>query len=318
MKRKIVVLAYALLSLVGAASAADTLTTIDQSLPIVTKSVQQQRFADYIDLKPGQEKLPLTLTFHNGSDKAPKFNWLRISIAGEPLFTEKDFKGSRDFSTPMAGNIGAGSSQILIEGAGPVGATLSWQLTAPVVTLTSVKPDKVPTGAKLTLSGNNFNTNPGSNVVSLGDKTAQVISADPQSLVVLVPNDAKAGKNKVTVSVAGVKSEAKEVIVQPKPEVASTNMVNAPPGAPLTISGKNFSPTASENKVTIGGYAANVTEASETSLTVTVPIAMDEVNPSWEHKIIVEVNGVKSNDTVTFNLDQRLIPAGEYIGSPPE
>lgn len=316
MKLKIVLLASILLSCASASKAADTDITIDQSIPNVAKSTQVQRFADYIDLKPGQEKLPLTLTFRNGGDKGPPFAWLRISIAGKPLYTEKDFKGDNVFSTPMTGEIGAGSSQILIQGAGPVGAILTWQLTAPTVTLSSVKPDKLPAGAKLTLNGNSFSSNPNGNVVSFEGKNGQVVSATDTVLVVTVPNDAKAGKNKVTVTVAGVTSQAKEITVLQKPQVTATDMVNAPPGTPIKIAGKNFSPVASENKVTIGGYAADVIDASENSLTVTVPMAMDEVNPSWEHKVVVEVNGVKSNDDVTFDLDQRLIPSGEYLEPP--
>src|SRR5438067_297850 len=75
-------------------AASDTIV-VDQSKPMVARGAGQQSFTDTIDLAPGQETLPLKLTFTNGSDTAPSYKWLRVSIAGRPFLTEKDFKGNK-------------------------------------------------------------------------------------------------------------------------------------------------------------------------------------------------------------------------------
>lgn len=60
-------------------------------------------------------------------------------------------------------------------------------------------------------------------------------------------------------------------IVEPGPSIASISPSPLVPGAPATLTGREFSLTAANNTVTIGGTAATVTAATATSLTVTVP-----------------------------------------------
>lgn len=55
------------------------------------------------------------------------------------------------------------------------------------------------------------------------------------------------------------------------PEISSINPESGPPGTAVTITGSDFSPTASENQVTFAGTEAEVTGASESELNTTVP-----------------------------------------------
>jgi hypothetical protein len=308
MKGKIFVVLSAVALAAAPAGAADQkIAMLDESRPMVARSAAAQRFADYVDVKPGQEKLPLTLTFYNGTDKAPGFAWLRISIGGRPYFTEKDFKGGKVFSASMTGDLGTGSTQVLVNGAGPPGATLSWQLTTPAPTVDAVRPDKASTGQTINLSGSNFSAVANYNTVTVGGKTVELVSAKPNSLEVKIPDDAKAGKNEVVVSVLGLKTEPVSITVLLKPKVTGLNLFSAPPGQPVVISGQNFSPNARENKVTIGDFPAQITEASPSSLTAIIPEGLDPIQPAWYLPVVVEVNGIKSNDDVTLNVQNRYI-----------
>lgn len=321
MKRKIFMAVCAVALLAAPVRAQTEVVTIDQSAPLVAKSQAAQQFADYINIKPGQEWLPLTLTFYNGSEKNPGFTWLRVSIGGRPAYTEKDFRGGKTFSDDLTRDLGSGATQVVVQAGGPVGATLQWALTTPKPILTKAKPDKTPTGQSITLEGSNFSPTPALNVVTMEGKPVAVVSATTTSLEVKVPDDAKVGKNEVLVTVVGMKTDPVTVTVQPKPEVTGVSMISAPPGQPLVISGKNFSSKPQDNKVVIGDYAADITAASPTSLTVTIPLALDPIQPVWELPVVVETNGVKSNDDVTVNVQNRVIetdsesPSGPFRGT---
>jgi len=307
MKRKILMVLFAVALQAAPVQAQQEVVTIDHSPALVGRTNAAQRFADYLNLAQGQDKLPLTLTFYNGTDTAPGFAWLRVSIGGRPAYTEKDFKGGRVFADNVSGDIGPGATQIVIDAGGRIGSTVQWVLTTPKPVLTKAQPDKVPTGQAFTLQGKNFCRVANVNVVTIDKKPAQVVSATDTDLQVKVPNDAKGGKAEVLVAVAGMKTEPLTITIQPKPEVTSVNMFSAPPGQPLVISGKNFSPKAAENKVQIGDYPAEVTQASPTSLTVTIPLALDPIQPVWGLPVVVETNTIKSNDNVTVNVQMRVI-----------
>jgi hypothetical protein len=171
----------------------------------------------------------------------------------------------------------------------------------------AVRPDKASTGQTINLSGSNFSAVANYNTVTVGGKTVELVSAKPNSLEVKIPDDAKAGKNEVVVSVLGLKTEPVSITVLLKPKVTGLNLFSAPPGQPVVISGQNFSPNARENKVTIGDFPAQITEASPSSLTAIIPEGLDPIQPAWYLPVVVEVNGIKSNDDVTLNVQNRYI-----------
>ena len=81
----------------------------------------------------------------------------------------------------------------------------------------------------------------------------------------------------------------------PVPVIVSIQPENgASPGESITIFGGNFSSTASENIVTVGGVVADVTEAANNQLTVLVP-------ESSENGVIsVTVNGQTGSSNITI------------------
>ena len=80
------------------------------------------------------------------------------------------------------------------------------------------------------------------------------------------------------------------------PSVTSINPTDGQAGATVVITGTGFSATTSDNTVRIGGVAATVTDASTTSLTITLGNQITGTFP-----VVVHVSGLGlSNNDVTF------------------
>lgn len=91
--------------------------------------------------------------------------------------------------------------------------------------------------------------------------------------------------------------------VQKVPTLTKIQPASGYVGDVATITGTNFSATASENVVTVGGVAATITAATETSLTITLP----------EHAVgaadvAVKVNGKAAEKTLTFTYLKLVLP----------
>jgi sugar lactone lactonase YvrE len=86
-------------------------------------------------------------------------------------------------------------------------------------------------------------------------------------------------------------------ITQNSNAVISTYTTHAAGGASITISGTGFSSTASQNIVTINGIAATVSNATTTSLTVTVPAKVGS------GQIQLSVNGQAAITAGSFTYD---------------
>ncbi|UHG90351.1 IPT/TIG domain-containing protein [Spirosoma oryzicola] len=77
----------------------------------------------------------------------------------------------------------------------------------PTTTITSIDPATAPVGSTIAINGTNFNTNPGSNTVSIGGVTATIVSATDSRLVVVVPAGAASGPVSVTAGGQTVQSQ---------------------------------------------------------------------------------------------------------------
>src|SRR5690606_4011536 len=82
-----------------------------------------------------------------------------------------------------------------------------------------------------------------------------------------------AGDNIIEIRVsAGTKTTVYQVAVtRAHPVITAVSPASGPVGTPVTIKGTGFAATAADNVVFFGATMAEVTEATSTSLTVTVP-----------------------------------------------
>jgi hypothetical protein len=265
-----------------------------------TKNKQWQTFESYITLKPNQETLPLTMTVTNEG-----YTGINMVLAGNKLASDKDFKGST-LRMQMTGALAAGDNKLAIQLYGPVGAKLSWKLTTLKPTIVSIKPLAASTEDDITITGRNFAKSAGGNLVYVGSKVATVKSGSTgKEIVFRLPTEVQSGKQNVVVRVCGIDSKPFELSVKFAPEVTGVDLLSGPPGQQMTISGKGFSASQSENIVTIGGTPAAVISSSAKSITVTIP---EMFFPQWNLPVVVKTGGIESKSAVKVNVQSRVIP----------
>lgn len=245
-------------------------TILGRGSYVAAKANVQQHFADFFDVKQGGGPLILTLTHGY-----PKFSWVRIQVSGRQVASEKTFVTGTTQKIDIGGLVGTGTSQLQVEGAGPAGAKLIWQVstTKSAIKMTSIDPnDEAVVGDKIRLLGDGFPTSPTSITVNFNNKVGRVLTATAKEISVEVPKDADTGDNKVSVKVGNWKSDPKTLKVRGIPELSGTNLQGVAPGMELIIYGKNFSEKAGENKVMFNNQvAAPVASATKTQLVVQTP-----------------------------------------------
>jgi hypothetical protein len=279
-----------------------TLQESDDKKYTATKNKQWQLVVAYINLKAGQEGLPLTMTVTNQG-----YTGINMVLGGNKLASDKDFKGT-NLRMQMTGALAAGDNKLETQLFGPIGSKLSWKLTTLKPTITSVKPGTAALDNEITLTGRNFSKLPEGNLVYVGNKIALVKKGTPnpgKEIVFNLPKDILTGKQNVVVSVGGMQSKPIELVIKGAPVVTGVDLISAPPGQEMTISGKGFSAIQSENTVTIGGVGASITSSTTRSITVTIP---ELPYPSWYQPIVVKTGGVESNNTIKINVQMRVIP----------
>ena len=231
---------------------------ISQSQPLVAASAQRQRFTESISIPKGQEKLQLTLTYYNGTNSTPSYNWLRISSSSMSYITEQQFAGSKTYSIDASGELTWGGNQLLISAQGPKGATMGWMVTTPQPCVNSVSSEPINSGGSVVISGTNFSPDPNDDVVKVGGHTARCVSASTTKLVVQVPEDASGGACDVNVTVAGIDAGSGSINVSAVPYLKSLSPTWAAPPMQVTVYGQGFAPGISGNAVTVGGFQARL------------------------------------------------------------
>ncbi|MDP3510747.1 MAG: IPT/TIG domain-containing protein [Candidatus Melainabacteria bacterium] len=285
------------------ANANDRLVVVQESRPHIARAGVWQTYRDHIHLKSGQERKQLLLTFANGADGRPKMTDLRISLAGKPFATIKDFDEAGNFSRSLNGLIGAGDTVLTSEIFGPSGARLAWKLLSEKPTVTSVQPNPYGRDDILIIQGTNFSDNKHSLKVYLAGKSAEVVSAGANQLQMKVPGYIPAGDQDLVVSVDSAKSNAFKI--KARPNIYWIDITAQSPSQPVMILGRGFSKNLADNVVMVGPHKAQVTAASHTNLTFIVP----EMHfPQHGMAITVITNGVSSKEHLSLDVDLRRVP----------
>ncbi|MGV3526623.1 MAG: beta strand repeat-containing protein [Candidatus Sericytochromatia bacterium] len=181
--------------------------------------------------------------------------------------------------------------------------------TPATVSITDLAPTAGANGSSVVITGTGFSTTPANNIVKFGSTTATVTAATATSLTVTVPA-ALFGSQAVTVQVGAQTSNASTYEIAPVISALDTN--SGIIGSSVVITGTGFSATADDNTVRFGSTSAEVTAASATSLTVTVPPGI-----SGTQAVTVQVEDVTStgrNYAVTPVLTS-LSAANGFVGS---
>lgn len=132
-------------------------------------------------------------------------------------------------------------------------------------------PGKGPIGASVTIYGTAFSQTPSENVVKFNGTVATVISSTATQISTTVPVGATTGPITVTTAAGTAASSVSFTVGSDAPIITSFTPNIGAPGTTVNISGSNFDPSPSGNRVAFAGTRSIVTASTATSLTTTVP-----------------------------------------------
>ncbi|HEY8980776.1 MAG TPA: IPT/TIG domain-containing protein [Streptomyces sp.] len=171
------------------------------------------------------------------------------------------------------------------------------RFTSSSLSVLSIVPVRAKAGADITLSGTGFSTTTASNIVMFGDTAAAVSRASANRLVVTVPAGADTGPVAVRVGGTTAKSAESFTLASSGPTITSVTPASGPAGTEVTIQGRGFAATASDNLVRFnGGTFAELVSATGTTLTVKVPEA------TTTGRITVETADGKTTSPADFTV----------------
>jgi len=170
----------------------------------------------------------------------------------------------------------------------------SFQLITPEVT--DFHPAKGTFGDIITISGRDFRAG---SVVKFADYDAEVISTTSHEIKVRVPDELDQSEAKITVILNTQEHETNNSFQLLPPEITSLAGSTEYIGNTITVSGNNFSPIVTNNKVFFEENEARIVRASVNELQVEVP---DGSYSQRKCKITVQVAGQKTTSHDEFEL----------------
>lgn len=286
-------------------TSSDDMAILYESKPLVTRAGAWHTWNDHIHLKPGQEKLPLRITFLNGSDGRAKFTDLRVQLERKPFATLKDFEGTDRVSFDLSYKLTSGNTPVTVQGFGPSGGRLSWKLFVQRPSIAAVKPNLLGSVDRVSVQGKNFSEHSNHVKVLVGSKSSKILSTTGTEVQIKPPDHLPSGDQDLIVAVQSVESKPFRISVKSNPQVKWIDFLSTAPGQTITISGLGFSTISSENIVTFGSVNARIVSATASSITCIVP----ELHfPQWHVPIVVTTNGIRSKEKASINLGMVVVP----------
>jgi hypothetical protein len=152
----------------------------------------------------------------------------------------------------------------------------------------SLSPDYGKAGDEIAISGSGFSPVKTENTVTVDNKNAEVIASSASQINIKVPADASHGKVQVKTGNLTAVSSGNFFYA---PEITEINPASGKAGEAVTITGKHFLANPSEMEVKFNGITAQITKATSTSLTVTVPEKVTAGKITLNHKNRPAVEG---------------------------
>ncbi|HVR71750.1 MAG TPA: IPT/TIG domain-containing protein, partial [Vicinamibacteria bacterium] len=222
--------------------------------------------------------------------------------------------GGRTASPKVLG-LGAAGVAVVLAG----GFVLTRVLGGP--SIRGIEPGRVRAGDAITLTGRNFSTEPGGNIVQFeGSRAGRVLQASSTRLQVEVPDVPSApgrpNRVPVTVTVDGRESDSMDIAVYLAPRVHGLAPNVAMPGEEVVLAGTGWSTGAT---VTFGGRPAEVLETTASALSVRVP-ALDGP-PGTSAPVVVTLAGEASDPApfllghlpLVLSLEPGAVAAGDVL-----
>ncbi len=194
----------------------------------------------------------------------------------------------------------ATTGNVLVTVAGMSSNGISFTVTPPPPSITSLTPSSGAVGTAVTIAGANFGTTQGTSTVTFNGTLASPTAWSASSITAPVPAAATTGN--VVVTVGGVASNGVNFsVTPPPPNISGLSPVSGPIGTLVTISGSNFGSSQGTSTVSFNGTPASPANWSSTSITVPVPTGATTGN------VVVTVGGQPSNG-VNFTVQSLAGP----------
>jgi YD repeat-containing protein len=123
-------------------------------------------------------------------------------------------------------------------------------------------------GLPITILGNGFDTDPGSNAVTIGGVTATVTAATATTLSSVIPSGATTGP--ISVTVDGLTATSTQSLVVLLPNVSSFSPTLVAPGDSVTVTGNNLD-LVPGTALSVGAASVTITSISNTEIVFTAP-----------------------------------------------
>jgi IPT/TIG domain len=132
-----------------------------------------------------------------------------------------------------------------------------------------VEPTSGPPGTVVHVIGRRFGT---AGKLQIGAQTLEIVGSQPNRISGRIPPDAQSGHVAVVTAGGTVRGpEFRVTATPPAPVIQSVVPAKGPPGTPVVLRGKNFSPRLTGNVVMMGGRPVIVRSATPVELSVIVP-----------------------------------------------
>ena len=164
--------------------------------------------------------------------------------------------------------------------------------------ISSFSPTQGPVGTEVTITGQNFGADAGSNRVKFNGVQATVKSASPTQLVAVVPDAATTGA--ISVEANGLVANAGGNFTVIVPKINTFAPTEGGAGAAVVINGEGFSSVSTDIKVTINGKTATVTASNPQQITIQMP------EKAGTGTIIVEVKGKQATSPSAFTYKYQI------------
>lgn len=158
---------------------------------------------------------------------------------------------------------GTGAITVKVDGMESKGRNFTYQA------IYSIKPLTGGKGTRVTIQGTGFEGLAAGNQVDFNGKTATVVEATEDKLVVQTPDGVTTGP--LSVSINGQKTTGPTFTVVGLPVITVVTPLSGPKGLEMTISGSLFSTVLDENKVFINNVEVPVKSATDKALTLVLP-----------------------------------------------
>jgi hypothetical protein len=160
----------------------------------------------------------------------------------------------------------------------------------------SISPISGLTNTPVTITGTNFSTVLAENKVTFNGKEAVITIATATQITTTVPLLAETGSVVVTVKDKTAINQPTFTVDSATPEVSKISPASGVINTVVVITGTNFSSVIAENKVTFNGKEADVTLASPTQLTATVPTSAET------GQVVVTAKGKTAENQPVFTV----------------